>query len=153
MRGAQPIDTAPQDGTKILIFHPVLRWTLGKWDDQRHHSRPRPFWSRMGNRERGDRENPPTHWQPLPPDPPPASEAVLGPLQTVSTAQIRRLCGIIEEFLPEGHGFIVLAAPVGEAADARLRYASNLRREDAIATMKEWLIQAGGAEEWMKNIK
>jgi hypothetical protein len=59
----------------------------------------------------------------------------------------------IQAKLPDNHGFILLATPFGESENNRLTYISNLRREDAIRVLKEWLIQAGGAEEWMKHIK
>lgn len=56
----QPIETAPRDGTRILVFYPVLdghiftagfefgTWQSGIWD---------------GRREQ------PTHWMPLPEPP------------------------------------------------------------------------------------
>ena len=55
--------------------------------------------------------------------------------------------------LPDGYGFILLAAPTNGAGDGRLVYCSNFKREDAINVLKEWLIQSSGEEEWMKHIK
>jgi hypothetical protein len=34
-----------------------------------------------------------------------------------------------------------------------LFYKSNAKREDAVNTLKEWLIKASGEEDWMKHIK
>lgn len=59
----------------------------------------------------------------------------------------------VEAKLPDMHGFILLAAPVGEGDGRRLVYISNIDRDCAIAMLKEWLIQASGEEEWMKHIK
>ena len=71
MSNWQPIDTAPKDGTDILLFRSgaVHR---GRWEKQRYHERPKPYWS--DDLERGlgviwCREHPPTHWMPLPEPP------------------------------------------------------------------------------------
>lgn len=58
---------------------------------------------------------------------------------------------LVDARLPDGWKFILLAAPIGEGG--RLVYTSSMRREDAIAILKEWLIKASGEEEWMKHIK
>lgn len=54
--------------------------------------------------------------------------------------------------LPDHHGFILMAIPF-EGGDGRLKYISNLKREDAINFLKEWLIKCGAEEDWMKHIK
>jgi hypothetical protein len=64
---------------------------------------------------------------------------------------LRETARLIEARLPDNYGFICLAFPFGEGG--RLFYTSNARREDAVAALKEWLIQAGGEEEWMRHIK
>ena len=66
-------------------------------------------------------------------------------------ARLRDICQAINERLPEKTGFLVMAFPIGR--EGRIRYASNGRREDVIAMMKEWLINASGPEEWLKHIK
>ena len=58
----------------------------------------------------------------------------------------------VEEKLPDNHGFILLVAPFGEGENNRLAYISSMRREDAVNAMKEWLIKAGAAEDWMKHL-
>ena len=58
----------------------------------------------------------------------------------------------VEAKLPDGYGFILLAAPYGPG-EHRLVYLSSMRREDAIATLKEWLIKCGSEEDWMRHIK
>ena len=70
----QPIETAPKDKV-ILAYRPDAHdWgkvAPAKWDDQRHHKKPQPFWSiwlRIGSTTES-RAWVPTHWMPLP-DPP-----------------------------------------------------------------------------------
>lgn len=69
----------------------------------------------------------------------------------VTPEQVQRLCQIISEFLPPKHGFIVFMCPTGDAPDRRMRYASNLKREQAVAGLKEWMIQRGFDENWMRH--
>ena len=59
----------------------------------------------------------------------------------------------VEAKLPDNHGFILLASEFGDGGDKRLFYISSMRREDAINVMKEWLLKAGAAEDWMRHIK
>lgn len=58
----------------------------------------------------------------------------------------------VEDKLPDNHGFILLVALFGDADGRRLVYISSMERTTAIAAMKEWLIKAGAAEDWMKHI-
>lgn len=77
----QPISTAPHD-TWILLYRPDSHsWSrvdIGRWDENRHSNRPRPFWRSMhgllGITEM--RNHPPSHWMPLPP--PPTDESTNG---------------------------------------------------------------------------
>lgn len=70
----QPIETAPKDGTYILVF-PGL-WTdvtcsIARYDYDTHARNPKPFWKRvddMGLVSRS-RSCQPTHWMPLPEPP------------------------------------------------------------------------------------
>jgi hypothetical protein len=68
-----PIETAPkvEDEDVLLLMGNGAR-TVGRWDTQPFHTKPRPLWKT----ERGylygkawDRENQPTHWMALPPPP------------------------------------------------------------------------------------
>ena len=77
----QPIDTAPKDGSKILLYRPscAYPWAavdVGKWDEDAYAKKPRPFWRSMfaaiGITQMRDWQ--PTHWQPLPSAPLPEGE-------------------------------------------------------------------------------
>ena len=66
-----PIDSAPKDGTKILLLRetgPVV----GLWKEDKYSNKPKPYWDHDKVRLFGihnARNFPPTHWQPLPPPP------------------------------------------------------------------------------------
>jgi hypothetical protein len=66
---------------------------------------------------------------------------------------LREMAKVLESKLPDNHGFILLAFPFGDDPNQRLIYTSNARREDAINALKEFLIKAGAAEDWMKHIQ
>lgn len=70
--------------------------------------------------------------------------------------RMRDICHAIKERLPEDWGFIVMVTPFEKAIkkghEARLNYASNMERKQAINVLKEWLIKAGAAEDWMKRL-
>lgn len=68
----QPIATAPKDGTHILLHKADGAITVGRYDDDKHASRPRPYWHTergylFGRRD--DRDCSPTHWMPIPEPP------------------------------------------------------------------------------------
>lgn len=72
MRGWQPIETAPKDGTDILLY-PSL-WDrpcdMGRWNDDIYAKRPSPYWDRPFPASRGAcRAATPTHWMSLPQPP------------------------------------------------------------------------------------
>lgn len=73
MSGWQPIETAPRDGTIVLV-HPAT-WTgmsasPARWDDNRYAKHPRPYWNRIDTVSAHiSRAYEPTHWQPLPEPP------------------------------------------------------------------------------------
>lgn len=66
-------------------------------------------------------------------------------------ARLKDIGQAINERLPEGWGFIVLAFPRA-GADRRANYVSNCNREDAIAGLKEWLIRCGHKDDWMQDL-
>ena len=72
----QPIETAPRDGTRVLLFRQShitgAQIVFGRWNDDRFRPRPRPYWTHDLERVWGvteAREAQPTHWMP-PPEPP-----------------------------------------------------------------------------------
>ena len=64
-----PIDTAPLDGTAILLWIPPSTIAIGSYDPDRYSRRPRPFWDYRATRPHVCRQAPPTHWMLLPSPP------------------------------------------------------------------------------------
>lgn len=71
VRGWMPIETAPKDGSRILLFFPIFgnapHQEFGKWEVQKYNKKPNPYWSGDMERTYGTlwyRNNPPTHWMP-----------------------------------------------------------------------------------------
>lgn len=71
----QPIETAPKDGSLILLYRPdAYDWgkvTPGKWEAQQYSKKPQPYWDiwlKIGS-TRESRAWVPTHWMPLPEPP------------------------------------------------------------------------------------
>ena len=64
----QPIETAPKDGTGVLVFRPLAPTKRMIGIDGR---RPNQFDGEWANSRPGEQ---PTHWQPLPPPPPEAGD-------------------------------------------------------------------------------
>ena len=62
---------------------------------------------------------------------------------------LQDLAVTIKSRLPDGFVFFLLA--IGEGG--RTGYVSNMRREDAINVMKEFLIKCSAADDWMKHLK
>jgi len=71
MNDWQPIETAPRDGSSVIVFGPAMnKPTLGHWDAERYSRNPKPHWEwapYFG--VRWNRDNQPTHWMPLPEPP------------------------------------------------------------------------------------
>lgn len=67
----QPIETAPKDGTRILLAGPegpFKQPVVGRWDEDKYAAKPKPYWNNdragiFGIRE--IRTNQPTHWMPI----------------------------------------------------------------------------------------
>ena len=65
----RPIETAPKDGTYVLLFGPSgyfttpLRCDVARWDAE---YRPRDPWVTYSNECFSSSGQPPTHWMPLP---------------------------------------------------------------------------------------
>ncbi len=68
----QPIDTAPRDGTRVLLWcEDGVGAVIGIWYAFKSNLLP-PYWATTRGLLHGsahDREYQPTHWQPLPPAP------------------------------------------------------------------------------------
>jgi hypothetical protein len=56
--------------------------------------------------------------------------------------------------IPKDFGFFMFIIPTENASDhdGRANYVSNIRREDVIKCMKEFIIKSGTAEDWMKHL-
>lgn len=75
--------------------------------------------------------------------------------EKIDKAMIARMNSIgesIESRLPEGHGFFVLVFPFVKGENVRANYCSNGDREGVLNAMKEFLIECGHGEDWMKHI-
>lgn len=55
--------------------------------------------------------------------------------------QMQEIANSVKAQLPEGFGFVVFVFPFGtsEEDEPRMNYVSNARREDVIATLREWI--------------
>jgi hypothetical protein len=67
------IETAPKDGTAILVYPPTWNGrtaAIACWDDEHNAKKPHPYWKRddaIGKVM--NRNNQPTHWMPMPESP------------------------------------------------------------------------------------
>jgi hypothetical protein len=59
----QPIETAPVDGTRVLLFTPGRGVDVGYW------YQPDRLWDRDWSSKKMARAEPPSHWMPLPAEP------------------------------------------------------------------------------------
>lgn len=66
----QPIETAPKDGTRVLLYWAAATlsnqpfFACGRWNDDRYNKKPRPYWDgdMAHNGKREYQQNPPTLW-------------------------------------------------------------------------------------------
>lgn len=69
----QSIESAPKDGTRILLFFPNDVGVIsGEWNFEQFYANPKPHFTHDQEQRWGVRHmraNQPTHWQPLPPAP------------------------------------------------------------------------------------
>jgi hypothetical protein len=73
-------------------------------------------------------------------------------LPSADNEVMRRIADSVKCRLPAGYGFFVLVMPF-DSTDGRANYVSNITRETALLAMKEFLLRAGAAEDWMQHIK
>lgn len=67
-----PIESAPKDGTHLLLHFDGIGPIRGRWDNDRFAKRPRPYWTCDAERWMGKidiRSKQPNLWMPLPPPP------------------------------------------------------------------------------------
>lgn len=57
--------------------------------------------------------------------------------------QMQKIARLVDEELPQGWGFFVMAFPFGESK-GRMNYVANARREDIVKVMKEFLEKQEG---------
>jgi len=68
----QPIETAPKDGTEVLLFFPLDGLDLRVWPQRIIAEYRHGLWVWQGRAVRGYSESyQPTHWMPLPQEPRP----------------------------------------------------------------------------------
>jgi len=64
---------------------------------------------------------------------------------------MQRIGKAVHSQLPDGWGFFVLVFPFKDKS-GRANYCSNGEHNDVINVMKEFLIEAGHKDDWMKHI-
>ena len=66
----QPIETAPKDGTEVLLFYPEYTQPVktGRWEHVRHFANGKLKWESRKWTSDFD-EVTPSYWMPLPPPP------------------------------------------------------------------------------------
>jgi len=65
----QPIETAPKNET-VLLYRPGCRVDVGRFEPERHHKRPNPYWASIFSfGVTWAKNHPPTHWRPFPASP------------------------------------------------------------------------------------
>ena len=72
-----PIESAPRDGSRVLLYCAWNGVVRGKWESDKYGKPPRPYWTNDCEYTFGKlatRKDQPTHWQPLPPPPALGSE-------------------------------------------------------------------------------
>lgn len=53
--------------------------------------------------------------------------------------KMQKIARKVDEELPNGFGFVVLAFNFGESEDNEMMYVSNANRQDIVKAMKEWI--------------
>lgn len=69
--GWRSMDSAPKDGSWILVWYPNRkRSEIARWESDKYRKKPKPYWHTAFTWGVIDnRNNPPSHWQPLPKGP------------------------------------------------------------------------------------
>lgn len=60
-------------------------------------------------------------------------------MNEIVKGRMQRIARKVDEELPSGYGFVVLAFNFGEGKDNEMMYVSNANRQDIVKAMKEWI--------------
>lgn len=73
--------------------------------------------------------------------------------KTMTKEEFTELVHTVGDSLPKGYGFMLMVFPSEDIKkhDQQLRYSANCDRKTTVAVMKEWLIQRGFDEDWMRD--
>lgn len=64
---------------------------------------------------------------------------------------LQKIAWLIDEELPEGWGFLLMAFPYGEQ-DGRVNYVAKCQREDGIKVVREWLNKQDNPDNFGKHV-
>jgi len=68
----QPVDENTPRDRDLLLACPARGVLRGRWEDDKYATKPRPYWTNDRERIygiRATRDDQPTHWMDLPPNP------------------------------------------------------------------------------------
>lgn len=60
-------------------------------------------------------------------------------MNEIVKGRMQKIARKVDEELPRGYGFVVLAFNFGEGKDKEMMYVSNANRQDIVEAMKEWI--------------
>ncbi len=60
-------------------------------------------------------------------------------MNEIVKGRMQKIARKVDEELPSGYGFVVLAFNFGEGKDNEMMYVSNANRQDIVKAMKEWI--------------
>lgn len=63
----------------------------------------------------------------------------MNPMNEFVKSKMQKIAKKVDEELPNGYGFVVLAFNFGEGPDNEMMYVSNANREDIVKAMQEWI--------------
>lgn len=64
---------------------------------------------------------------------------------------LQSIARMVDEELPEGFGFILMAFPFGDK-EGRINYVAKCNRDDAINVLKSWLAKQENPEDFGKHV-
>lgn len=63
----------------------------------------------------------------------------MNPMNEFVKSKMQKIAKKVDEELPNGYRFVVLAFNFGEGKDNEMIYVSNANRQDIVKAMKEWI--------------